>query len=80
MKQVVACSFDGTANMSGQYKGLQAHLKKDNDGLIHVHCCAHALNLVLPNSTESCKSAKDFLGLLQNTALFISESLNRMLV
>ena len=67
--------------MSGQYNGLQAHLKEDdNPDLQHEHCVAHVLNLVMTDSTECCKIAKDFLGLLQTTANFISESHKRMQV
>ena len=77
---IVGCSFDGAANMSGQYNGVQALLRKDNPSLLYVHCYAHTLNLVMTDSTESCKAAKDFLGLLQTTAVFISESHKRMLV
>ena len=59
-KQIVACSFDGTANMSGQYSGLQAFLQKDNEKLVYVHCYAHRLNLVLTNGTEKCKTSLDY--------------------
>lgn len=75
---IVGCAFDGAANMSGQYSGVQARMKNDNESIIHVHCYAHALNLVMSSATESCKMAKDFLGLLNSTAVFISESHKRM--
>src|SRR6185437_2982798 len=39
--KIVGGSFDGAANMSGQYKGLRAFLKSDNADLIYVHCEAH---------------------------------------
>ena len=45
-----------------------------------MHCYAHTLNLVMTSSTESCKLARDFLGLLQSTASFVSESHKRMQV
>jgi hypothetical protein len=77
---IVGCSFDGAANMSGQYNGLQAQLKKDNANVQYVHCCAHALNLVMTDCTECCKVAKDFLGLLQTTAVCLSQSYKRMQV
>ena len=77
---IVGCSFDGAANMSGQDNGLQAQLKKDNANVQYIHCCAHALNLVMTNCTECCKVAKDFLGLLQTTAVFLLESHKRMQV
>jgi hypothetical protein len=36
--KIIGCSFDGAANMSGQYNGLQAKLKQDNEDIVHVHC------------------------------------------
>ena len=55
-------------------------LKKDNANAQYVHCCAHALNLVMMDCTACCKVAKDFLGLLQTTAVFVLESYKRMQV
>ena len=46
----------------------------------YVHCYAHALNLVMTDATESCRIAKDFMGLIQSIATFISESHKRMQV
>ena len=43
----------------------------------YVHWYAHAINLVMRDATESCRVANDFLGLLQRTATFISESHKR---
>ena len=47
----VGDSFDGAANMSGQYRGVQARIGA------HVWCYAHTLNLVLGDTTSSTVSA-----------------------
>ncbi len=39
--------YDGAANMSASYKGLQARLQRQNEKALFVHCHAHCLNLVL---------------------------------
>ncbi len=39
--------YDGAANMSASYKGLQARLQRQNEKALFVHCHAHGLNLVL---------------------------------
>ena len=47
----VGDNFDGAANMSGQYRGVQARIGA------HVWCYAHTLNLVLGDTTSSTVSA-----------------------
>jgi hypothetical protein len=37
-------SFDGAANMSGVYNGLQALLKQVRPSHVHTWCYAHVLN------------------------------------
>ncbi|KAG8175952.1 hypothetical protein JTE90_026936 [Oedothorax gibbosus] len=66
--------------MKGQYSGLQARLRQDNPNLNYVHCAAHVLNLVVTDASESCKQAKYFLGLLQTTNTFLTESHKRLQV
>ncbi|KAL4120303.1 hypothetical protein QTP88_013020 [Uroleucon formosanum] len=46
LNDIVACSFDGAANMKGIYNGLQAHLKSVNSNIVYTHCMGHVLNLV----------------------------------
>lgn len=35
--------YDGAANMSGHYKGLQSRILKQNPKALYVHCQAHCL-------------------------------------
>lgn len=45
--------YDGAANMSGHYKGLQSRILKHNPKALYVHCQAHCLNVVLVESAKS---------------------------
>ncbi len=53
--------YDGAANMSASYKGLQARLQRQNEKALFVHCHAHCLNLVL---VETAKSSPHFVHFL----------------
>lgn len=52
--------YDGAANMSGQYKGLQTRIVQHNAKALYVHCHTHCLTLVL---VESAKSSLHFSAL-----------------
>ncbi|XP_060836128.1 uncharacterized protein LOC132918716 [Rhopalosiphum padi] len=77
LTKLIGESFDGAANMSGSYNGLQAHLKTVAPESIYTHCHAHVLNLIVTDSTSCCKSAQDLFNLLQKTAVFFSDSYKR---
>ena len=49
--------YDGTANMSGIYNGLQSRFKRQYPKTL-VHCHAHCLDLLL---VESAKSSIQFV-------------------
>lgn len=74
LTNVVACSFDGAANMKGCYNGLKAHLEKETPNIIYTHCMAHVLNLVVADSTINCIQTENLFGLVEETACFISQS------
>lgn len=80
MENIIGCSFDGAANMSGQYNGLQAHLKNINPNIVHTWCYAHVLNLVVCDTTESCLASINLFGLLNRTSCYISDSYKRMII
>jgi hypothetical protein len=77
LTKLIGESFDGAANMSGSYNGLQAHLKTVAPESIYTHCHAHVLNLIVTDATSCCKSAQDLFNLLQKTAVFFSDSYKR---
>lgn len=78
MTQIVGCSFDGAANMKDAYNGLKAHISKDNPYLIYTHCMAHVLNLVITDSSENCSISENLYGLVEETAVFLSNSHKRI--
>ena len=78
IRQCIGDSFDGAANMSGQYKGVQARIKEVADNHVHVWCYAHSLNLVLCDTTSSVVPAMSFFSLLNLAANSFSASHKRM--
>lgn len=71
-------SYDNAANMSGQYKGLQARIKEDNPLAEFTPCAAHSLNIVGTHAAESCFEAQEFFSVtVQNVYNFFSESPQR---
>jgi len=78
LEDIVACSFDGAANMKGIYHGLQAYLKKVNPDIVYTHCMGHVLNLVMSESTNNLQLAEDLFGLIEQSAVFLTDSHKRM--
>ena len=59
--RLVAASFDGTSNMSGQRGGVQALLKKEAPSLVFVHWRSHLLQLALVKASNSVSEMKQVL-------------------
>ena len=70
----VGDSFDGAANMSGVYNGLQALLKQVRPSHVHTWCYAHVLNLVIGDASTVSSQAVSVFGLLNQMANFFKES------
>lgn len=74
MADVVGCPFDGASNsMKGEFKGLKSKIKN----AIYTHCQAPVLNLVMGHTISSCSKAEDLFGLVQQGAVFVSDSYKR---
>ena len=63
-------SFDGVANMSGVYSGLQVLMKAARPSHIHTWCYAHVLNLVISDASSVCVAAISLFGLLTELCRF----------
>ena len=74
----VGDSFDGAANMSGIYNGLQALLKQARPNHVHSWCYAHVLNLVIGDASTVSAEAVSLFGLLNQMANFFKESYKNM--
>lgn len=66
MQNIVGCSFDGAANMSGEYGGLRALLKSESPKIFYNWCYAHILNLALQVNYV----IKTYLGTLNRVSVF----------
>lgn len=71
--------YDGAANMSGHYKGLQSRILRQNPKALYVHCQAHCLNLVLVESAKSNICFVSFFNLVEKLYTFMANSSKRHL-
>ena len=78
LTKCISDSFDGAANMSGEYNGVTSWLKRYLLGHIHVWCNAHVLNLVMTETTECCIPAINLFGLLNEIGVFFRDSYLRL--
>ena len=69
--------YDGAANMSGIYNGLQSRLHRQNPKALYVHCHAHCLNLVLVESAKSSIQFVTFFSLVEKLYVFVANSSKR---
>lgn len=64
--------YDGAANMSGVYSGLQARIRQRNPSAKYVHCCTHNLNLVINDSVTNVQEVRQFYYQLERIYVFFS--------
>lgn len=69
--------YDGAANMSGMYSGVQARILKVAKNAPFVHCAAHNLNLVLNDSVSNIEKIRNFFDFVQNLYVFFAHSIKR---
>lgn len=74
MKNMRGQGYDGAANMSGMYRGLQARIRTHNEKALYVHCKAHCLNLVLVESAKSSVHFVTFFNLVEKLYVFCTSS------
>jgi hypothetical protein len=48
--------YDGAANMSGIYNGVQEKISKKVENAPYVHCAAHNLNLILNDTVKNVET------------------------
>ncbi len=51
--------YDGASNVSGIHTGLQARIKELSPSALFTHCYAHVLNLVIVDTMNTNRIAKD---------------------
>ncbi len=69
--------YDGAANMSASYKGLQARIQRQNEKALFVHCHALCLNLVLVETAKSSPHFVHLFNLVERLYTFLSSSSKR---
>lgn len=72
LKKIRGQGYDGAANMSGAYKGVQALMKQKAPKARYVHCSAHALNLVINDDVKNVKDIRNFFDMLEKLFVFLS--------
>lgn len=78
VKNCIGTSTDGASNMQGKYNGFSAWLSKESQGLVHVWCYGHILNLVLSDTAKITIAGASLFNLLNDIAVFIRDSYKRM--
>lgn len=69
--------YDGGANMSGKFNGVQARLKQLQPLAVYMHCAAHKLNLAIVKAC-SLSSVRNMMGVVSNITNFVRESAKRL--
>ncbi|XP_065321250.1 zinc finger MYM-type protein 1-like [Gordionus sp. m RMFG-2023] len=77
MRNIIGESFDGAANMRGEFVGLQALIRQEAPGSLYIWCYSHILNLCICDSCDNIEG-KILFGLLNRLATFFGESYKRM--
>ena len=79
-ENIVAVSFDGAANMSGNTGGVQAKLKEHSPQLVFVHCRSHLLQLALVHSSNQVPEIKRTISLLNKLYSMFTHSPKKLQV
>jgi hypothetical protein len=64
--------YDGAANMSGSYTGVQTRIREVAPDARYVHCANHRLNLVLNDSVKHVDEVSRFFNTLEELYVFFS--------
>ncbi|CAI6362566.1 unnamed protein product [Macrosiphum euphorbiae] len=80
VKNCIANTTDGAANMQGEYNGFSAWLNESSPNQVHVWCYSHVLNLVLSDASKSPLAAASLFNLCNSLAVFFKDSHKRMRV
>lgn len=69
--------YDNGSNMSGEYNGVQSHLKRKNPLCLFSPCGCHSLNLCGSDAAACCKEVVTFFGMVQTVYNICSSSPKR---
>jgi len=71
--------YDGVANMSGKYQGVQSQILKIQHLALYTHCASHCLNLSISKAC-SVVMIRKVVGNIQEIITFFRTSPKRMLL
>uniref|UniRef100_A0A1Y1MVW0 DUF4371 domain-containing protein n=1 Tax=Photinus pyralis TaxID=7054 RepID=A0A1Y1MVW0_PHOPY len=77
VEKLRAQGYDGAANMSGIYNGLQAKILEKQPNALYVHCTAHNLNLVINDSIKISRELHNFYDTVECLYAFFAHSIKR---
>jgi len=69
--------YDGSSNMSGKYRGVQARVKELYPLAMYTHCCNHVLNLVISTSSQ-LPVIRNAMATILDICVFLSRSAQRV--
>ena len=69
--------YDGAANMSGAYSGLQSRITELQSNAFYVHCSSHNLNLVVNDAVKEVVDVRAFFETIQSIYVFFGHSISR---
>lgn len=69
--------YDGSSNMAGKFKGVQASIKEKQSLALYIHCASHKLNLAISKAC-SMRSIRNAVGLVKEIINAVRESAERM--
>jgi hypothetical protein len=72
MRKIRGQGYDGAANMSGAYGGVQTLMKQKAPNARYIHCAAHTLNLVINDAVKNVKELRNFFDMLEKLYVFFS--------
>jgi len=70
--------YDGAANMSGEFKGLQKMISDLQPLATFIHCTAHSLNLAVQDSLRHLSTMRDIMNLAKDLISTIKASPKRL--
>ena len=67
-------TYDGAANMAGNYNGCQAIIAQKQPLALHFHCGSHCSNLVMQAASVSCSLVREALECTHEVAVLVGRS------
>lgn len=69
--------YDGGANMSGEFRGVQAYIREKQPKALYTHCRSHCLNLAICKAC-SLPAIRNAIDIINSVSVFARDSAKRM--